>query len=67
MRSVLQSSSIIEFLFEIIREKDEPVVAVIELVKAVLKIKEYHQLITKERSVNTYLEPDSYRELCLFN
>ena len=32
----------IEFLFEIIREKDEPVVAVIELVKAALKISEYH-------------------------
>ena len=41
-QSLINIQFFIEFLFEIIREKDEPIVAVIELVKAALKIKEYH-------------------------
>lgn len=54
----------IEFLFEILHEKDEPLILGVELVKALLKIKEYYQLVTKEK-VNSYLELESYKELTL--
>lgn len=54
----------IEFLFEILHEKDEPLICMVELVKAALKLREYYQLIHRER-VNSYLELDSYRELTL--
>ena len=52
----------VEFLFEILHEKDEPLIAVIELVKAGLKLREYYQLVTREK-VHSYLELDSYKEL----
>ena len=55
----------VEFLFEILHEKDEPLVAMIELVKAGLKLREYYQLIKKEKGVHSYLELESYRELTL--
>jgi hypothetical protein len=32
----------VEFLFEILHEKDEPLIAMIELVKAGLKLREYY-------------------------
>ena len=64
-QSLVNIQFFIEFLFEIIREKDEPIVAVLELIKAVLKLKEYHTLITQENAVSVYLEPDSYRDMCL--
>ena len=54
----------VEFLFEILHEKDEPLIAGIEFVKAGLKLREYYQLITKE-NINSYLELDSYKELTL--
>ena len=54
----------IEFLFEILHEKNEPLISVIELFKAVLKLREYYQLIKKE-NVHSYLELESYRELTL--
>jgi len=54
----------IEFLFEILHEKNEPIISVVELVKAVLKLREYYQLIHKE-NVHSYLEMESYRELTL--
>jgi len=54
----------IEFLFEILHEKDEPLIAVVELVKAALKLREYYQLIVKEK-IHSYLELESYRELTL--
>ena len=57
----------IEFLFEILHEKDEPLIALIELVKAGLKLREYHQLLTKEKGIHSYLELESYRELTLLN
>jgi hypothetical protein len=54
----------IEFLFEILHEKNEPLISVIELFKACLKLREYYQLIKKE-NVHSYLELESYRELTL--
>ena len=32
----------VEFLFEILHEKDEPIVSVVEFMKAMLKLKEYY-------------------------
>ena len=55
----------VEFLFEILHEKDEPLIAMIELLKAGLKLREYYQLIKKEKGVQSYLELESYRELTL--
>ena len=49
-----------EFLFEILHEKDEPIISAIEFAKAGLKLREYYQLITKE-GINSYLELDSYK------
>lgn len=51
-------------MFEILHEKDEPLIAVVELAKASLKLREYYQLIHKE-NIHSYLELESYRELTL--
>ena len=56
----------IEFLFEILHEKDEPLIALVELVKAGLRLKEYYHLVTREKGIHSYLDLDSYRELTLF-
>ena len=55
----------VEFLFEILHERGEPVVALIELVKAGLRLREYFQLITREKGISSYLDLDSYRELTI--
>lgn len=55
----------IEFLFEILHERGEPIIALVELIKAGLRLREYHQLITREKSIHSYLELDSYRELTI--
>ena len=55
----------VEFLFEILHERAEPLITVVELGKALLRLHEYHQLVTKEKGINTYLDLDSYRELTL--
>lgn len=55
----------IEFLFEILHEKDEPLIAVVELIKAGLKLREYYQLVHREK-LQSYIELESYRELTLF-
>ena len=54
----------VEFLFEILHEKDEPLLTVIEVVKAGLKLRELWQLVNKEK-VNSYIELESYRELTI--
>ena len=54
----------VEFLFEILHEKDEPLIVFVEAVKAGLKLREYYQLIHKEK-VSSYLELESYKELTL--
>ena len=51
-------------MFEILNEKDEPLILSLETIKAIFKIKEYYQLIQNE-NVNSYLEMESYKELIL--
>lgn len=41
-KSLANIQLFIEFLFEILHEKDEPLIALIELIKAGLKLREYH-------------------------
>ena len=43
-------------------EKPEPLIAVIELIKCVLKLKEYRILVGQEK-INSYLEMEHYQEL----
>lgn len=52
----------VEFFFEILNERDEPLVALIEFFKAFLRLKEYKGLIYKE-NINAYIELDAYKEL----
>ena len=52
----------IEFFFEILNEKAEPLIAVVELVKSILKFREYRLLVSSE-NLNTYIEMESYHEL----
>jgi len=52
----------VEFIFEILKEKDEPLVAFIELFKCLLKLKEYKDLLSKEKA-QTYMELESYEDM----
>jgi len=52
----------LEFFFEILNERDEPLIATIEFIKAILKFKEYKALILKE-NINAYIELDAYKEI----
>lgn len=54
----------VEFLFEILHEEDEPLIALVEAIKAGLKLREYYYLIHRE-GIHSYLELDSYKELTL--
>lgn len=54
----------VEFLFEILHEKDEPLIMLIEAAKSCFKLREYYQLIHQE-GINIYLDIESYRELTL--
>ena len=51
-----------ELIFEIMHENVDPLLFVIESVKAAFKLKEYDALLRKEK-INTYLDMDSYKEL----
>lgn len=52
----------IEFFFEILNEKAEPLIALVEFIKAILKFREYRLLVGSEK-LNTYIEMESYHEL----
>ena len=52
----------VEFFFEILNERSEPAVTLVELAKAICKLKEYKELIEKE-NINTYIEMEVYQEL----
>ena len=45
----------IEFLFEVLHERGEPLVFVFEGVKSLLKLREYRQLVKYER-VNVFID-----------
>ena len=53
-----------EFIFELLQYRSEPIISYVELFKSVLKLREYYQLLRKER-VHSYLELESYKELML--
>ena len=52
----------LEFFFEILNERCEPLIAVIEAFKSLLRLREYKQLIDKE-NINAYIDIDAYKEL----
>lgn len=45
----------IEFIFESMRERSEPLVALFELTKLIFKLKEYSSLLYQEK-INMYIE-----------
>ena len=49
------------FFLNMMQEKAEPLIACLELIKALMKLKEYRQLIKKEK-IRTYLEHDTYTD-----
>jgi len=54
----------VEFIFEILHEKAEPLIFGFEGLKAVLKLLEYHKL-TKMEKLHSYIPLESYREMML--
>ena len=51
-----------EFFFEIMNENADPLLCLIEVVKAGLKLKEYDSLLRKEK-INVYLDLEGYTEM----
>ena len=52
----------IEFFFEILNEKVEPVILFLEGIKVLLRLREYMQLLKSEH-VNSYIDIDAYQEM----
>jgi hypothetical protein len=51
-----------EFFFDILNERDEPLVFVFEAVKALLRLKEYRDLVKNEK-IKTYFDFEVYKNL----
>ncbi len=51
-----------EFFFEIMNERPEPLIAVIEFAKCIMKLREYALLVGQER-LNAYIDSDQYQEM----
>ena len=51
----------IEFFFEILNERCEPIVVVVEAVKALMRLREYSQLLVKE-NINVFIDIDAYKD-----
>jgi len=51
-----------EFLFEVLHERGEPLVFAFEAVKSVLKLREYRRLVKYER-VNVFIDMEQYKLL----
>ncbi|CDW78719.1 UNKNOWN [Stylonychia lemnae] len=51
----------IEFFFEILNERCEPVVVIIEGLKSFLRLREYSQLLFKE-NINVFIDIEPYKE-----
>jgi len=49
----------IEFFFEVLNERAEPLILLIEGVKSLLKFREYRLLVGQER-INTYIDMEAY-------
>jgi hypothetical protein len=52
----------VEFFFEIMNERTEPLIAVVEFVKMILKFREYRLLVGSER-INAYIDMEAYQEM----
>lgn len=52
----------IEFFFEILNERCEPIVLIIEGLKSFLRLREYHQLLFQE-NINVYIDIEAYKDL----
>ena len=61
-KAVSNCQLFIEFFFEVLHERAEPLIAVIELGRAILRFREYRLLVGQER-INTYIEMEAYQEL----
>ena len=53
-----------EFWFEVINERDEPLVFAFEILKAILRLREYRALVRHER-INTLIDMEHYTQLKL--
>ena len=51
-----------EFFFDILNERDEPIVFVFETIKAMIRLKEYAALVNQEK-IKTYLDFETYKNL----
>ncbi len=51
----------IEFYFEVINERDEPLVFAFELVKFLLRMREYRSLVRHER-INVLIDMEMYSQ-----
>ncbi len=51
-----------EFFFDILNERDEPIVFVFEAIKAMIRLKEYAALVNQEK-IKTYLDFETYKNL----
>ena len=54
----------LEFLFEVINERDEPLVFAFEVAKACLKLREYRSLVCHER-INVLIDMELYTQFKL--
>lgn len=61
-KSLTNAQQFVEFFFEIMHEKPEPLIAVIEFAKCILRLREYALLVGSER-VNAYIDADQYQEM----
>lgn len=52
----------IEFFFEILNERCEPIVLIIEGLKSFLRLREYSQLLFKE-NINVYIDIEAYKDM----
>ena len=59
--ALTQIQLFIEFFFEVINERDEPIVFVIELAKCFMRLKEYRALVKHEK-INVYVEVELYKQ-----
>lgn len=55
--AISQVQLFVEFFFEVLNEKSEPLVLGLQILKAGFSLKEYHQLVSREKiTVNINME-----------
>ena len=57
--AVSQMQLFLEFWFEVINERGEPLVFAFEILKAILRLREYRALVKHER-INTLIDMEHY-------